>query len=281
MKRPVIPRKLCTMKRSKFDKMHKKVIKYNKTRKVIFETKSSTAKFIKQLEESQPNKTPVIPLHIYQVWDDKSNIPEPVKESIELLKKQNPEFIHHLYDNKECREFIQKNFDKEVVDAYDSVVPHAIKADLFRYCVMYKNGGIYLDSKYYCINGFKLIYLTDKEYWCRDLYQALHGIYNAILICKPNNDIMLKCIDLVVKQFNRKFYGSYGLCVSGPLMMKRFFTENQLNNLILAHEKIHLSERYILYSNHRILKYHPKYSKNPAQTSRHWPKYWKSRKFYK
>jgi mannosyltransferase OCH1-like enzyme len=43
---------------------------------------------------------PVIPLHIYQTWHDKKNIPLPVQKSIDKIKEQNPEFEHHLCDTK-------------------------------------------------------------------------------------------------------------------------------------------------------------------------------------
>jgi mannosyltransferase OCH1-like enzyme len=51
----------------------------------------------------------VIPLHIYQVWHNFKDMPTSVKESIQLLKEQNPEFEHHLYDEGMCRDYIQKN----------------------------------------------------------------------------------------------------------------------------------------------------------------------------
>ena len=110
-----------------------------------------------------------IPLHIYQTWHTK-HLSKKMKNCVEKLKKDNPEFEHHFYDIHECRTFIKENFDKEVLDAYDKLKPLAFKADLWRYCVLYKNGGVYLDIKYQCENGFKLINIVNskllvKEFW--------------------------------------------------------------------------------------------------------------------
>ena len=44
-----------------------------------------------------------------------------------------------------CREFIKVNFNPLVLKAYDTLIPTAYKADLFRLCVLYINGGIYGD----------------------------------------------------------------------------------------------------------------------------------------
>ena len=221
-----------------------------------------------------------IPLHIYQVWHDLKEMPSSVKESIHLIKEQNPEFEHHLYDETMCRSFIQEHFPKKVLHAYDSIIPHAYKADLWRYCILYKKGGIYLDSKYYGVEGFKLIQLTGKEYFCLDIPSSFSGIYNAILICKPKNKMMLQCINQVVKNVEENYYGSKPVCI-GPLMIKQFFTKDQIHQLELKYEYVNKIKRYIVYRGHRILKYNEAYQKEKAQQSEHWSKYWGARKLYK
>jgi mannosyltransferase OCH1-like enzyme len=220
----------------------------------------------------------VIPLHIYQVWHSKE-IPKPVQESIRLIQQQNPEFEHHLYDEPMCRQFIQDHFPKKVVDAYDSIVPYAIKFDLWRYCILYKKGGIYLDSKYYGINGFKFIQLTDREYFCRE--RLYYGICNSILICKPKNKIILKCIHKVIDNVNKKYYGAEGICATGPLMMQEFFSDSQINQMKLHFEYIDKNRKYITHNHCRILQYHKDYKKTKEQRHLHWTKYWKEHTMYK
>jgi mannosyltransferase OCH1-like enzyme len=169
----------------------------------------------------------VIPLDIYQTWVTK-DLSEKMKESIENLKKENPEFTHHLYDDTDCYNFILENFDKEVADAYDNLIPGAYKADLWRYCILYKKGGIYLDIKYYTVNGFKLIDLTDKEYFVRDIEGSGRGIYNAFMICKPGNPQLLKAINKVVENVKNKDYGKDLFSPTGPTLLRNQFTEEEL-----------------------------------------------------
>ena len=65
------------------------------------------------------------------------------------MKKCNPNFYHYLYNDEKCREFIKDFYSEDVLKAYDAIIPAAIKIDLWRYCVLYKYGGIYLDVKFF------------------------------------------------------------------------------------------------------------------------------------
>ena len=229
----------------------------------------------KNVNITKKTRRTVIPLHIYQVWHDKE-MPSSVKESINTLKAQNPEFEHHLYDEGMCRAYIKDHFPKRVVDAFDKVVPYALKADIWRYCILYKKGGIYLDSKYYGMNGFKLLQLTDKEYFCRDVKIAHSGIYNAFMICKPGNKKLLQSIKQFVKNTEENYYGWTPVCV-GPLMMKSFFTKNEFKKLDLECEKITFQKQYITFHGSRILQRHQYYHK---EKKNRWTEYWKNRTLY-
>ena len=109
----------------------------------------------------------LIPLNIFQTWYT-LDLPENMRRNIDLLKQNNPEFKHYLYDDEMCRNFIKENFNNDTLWAFDKLRPGAYKADLWRYCVLYIHGGIYLDIKFRSLNNFRLIELTDKEYWVKD-----------------------------------------------------------------------------------------------------------------
>ncbi len=55
--------------------------------------------------------------------------------------------IHYLFCDSDCRSFIAREYPPDVLMAYDRLIPTAFKADLWRYCVLYKYGGVYLDVK--------------------------------------------------------------------------------------------------------------------------------------
>ncbi len=216
----------------------------------------------------------VIPLKIYQTWFTKE-LPPKMKDNVEKLRKDNPEFEYNLFDDKDCRNFIKKYFSDDVLNAFDSLIPGAFKADLWRYCVLYINGGIYLDIKYGCINGFKLIVLTEKEHFCNDWDEKTilndigcdEGIYNAIMVCKPKNQILLKAIGRIVENVKNKYYGNNPLEPTGPYLLKEFFTTSQRKNFELNfYKRIH-DKYFIRYGLYIILQEYPDYRKEQKNTS--------------
>jgi mannosyltransferase OCH1-like enzyme len=185
------------------------------------------------------NKNSVIPRQVFLTWETK-DLPPKMAASVEKLKRDNPELVYYLYDNKERRNFIVKNFDNDIVKAYDALIPGAYRADLWRYCILYKLGGIYLDIKYHTVNGFKLVTMTDKEYFIRDIEPSGSGIYNAFIITKPGNKKLMNCINDLVKNVKNKYYGNSALYPTGPMLLINQFNENELSkfdNIALSTEK--------------------------------------------
>jgi phosphoglycolate phosphatase-like HAD superfamily hydrolase len=175
-----------------------------------------------------------IPLNIFQTWHTKELAPG-MRKAVDEIKFVNPEFKHYLYDDIDCRKFIEEYFDSKVLFAYDNLVPGAYKADLWRYCVLYVYGGIYLDIKYVCESGFKLFELTDKEYFVLDKPNSKiglstwvpgkKGIYNGLIVSKPNNIILLKAINKVVFNVQNGIYGINDLYPTGPGLLGLFFSD--------------------------------------------------------
>jgi hypothetical protein len=62
---------------------------------------------------------------------------------IESWKRSGWEY--HFWDDNSAAEFLSLHFPPEVREAYESIIPGAFKADLFRYCVLLIMGGIYAD----------------------------------------------------------------------------------------------------------------------------------------
>jgi mannosyltransferase OCH1-like enzyme len=219
------------------------LIKKNNINNVIEKIKHLPYKFFKPCYKS------IIPLKIFQTWHTK-DLPPKMREIVESLKSQNPRFKHYLFDDNDCREFIRKHFDHEVLNAYDSLIPGAYKADLWRYCVLYIHGGIYLDIKLNCINGFKLIELTEKNHLVRDRLGKL-SIYNALMACQKGSPFLWKAIYRIVINVNKRFYGKCPLEPTGPVMLGNIVLNNNLLKIVdMSHYK---DGGYILYKNRFII----------------------------
>jgi len=219
----------------------------------------------------------IIPLNIYQHWHTKE-LPHNMSIHSQLIKKNNPAFNYFLFDDDDCREFIKNNFSDDVLNAYNALVPSAYKSDLWRYCILYKNGGIYLDIKYRYINNFKLINLTEKEHFVRDNDGV--SIYNALICVKQQNDILLKAINKIVENVKCNFYGINDLQITGPKLLETFFDKNEIDNLDINMVLIN-NIHYLKYNNCFILGMYLTYRKEQQRNNYHsYGYYWNNKKVY-
>ena len=223
----------------------------------------------------------VIPCDIYQTWHTKL-LPPKMQSRVDTLKSQNPRFRHFLFDDSDCRIFIQTHFHSDVLYAYDHLIPGAYKADLWRLCVLYIHGGIYLDIKLICINGFKLIELTERNHFVKDRFGL--GMYNALMISQSGNVFLWKCIQTIVKNVKNRFYGQGPLEPTGPTLMKTVAFQNKYNvNLDLVH---FVDGGYILYKNYFVFSTeYPEYDAERNESFQHlqtkrYDKLWHERTIY-
>ena len=68
-----------------------------------------------------------------------------VDERIGNIKTLYPEFDVKFYDDEACIKFLESNYSNNYVKTFLKIKNGAHKADFFRYCVLYKNGGLYID----------------------------------------------------------------------------------------------------------------------------------------
>jgi hypothetical protein len=208
-----------------------------------------------EINKETSHAVTAIPLNLFQTWY-KLDLPDKMRQNVNLLKSQNPEFSHFLYDDNMCRSFIENNFEADVLWAYDKLIPGAFKADVWRYCILYIKGGIYLDIKFHCVNNFKLITLTEKENWVSERDQFLSeekGIYQALLISMPYNEKLKCCIDSIVTHAKTSYYGVHAICVTGPALLGMLFKSTflRLNKLkysedgqSIVYDKMSILQKY-------------------------------------
>jgi len=222
----------------------------------------------------------IIPLHLYTCWHTK-DLPSLMKENYDYLVESNPKITFHLYDENDCREFIKNNFEPDLLHAYDSLIPCSYKSDLWRFCVLYKNGGIYMDIKYRCVNGFKFISLTEKEYFVRDL--DINNVYTALIITLPGNEIMYKCIRQIVENVKNKFYGNGSLDPTGPALLANYFTQEERNSMEMYHSLTHCINKYYIVKDDRIiLRIYDGYrdEQSKFQKLKHYSQFWNEINIY-
>jgi mannosyltransferase OCH1-like enzyme len=208
-----------------------------------------------------------VPLVIYESWKS-HELPKGMRDNILRLLETNPEFDYYLYSDEECAAFIADNFDKDVLAAFHSLKPGAYKSDLWRYCILYKLGGVYLDIKYY--STVPLISIIDETstVFVKDLLK--YCIYNAFLISPPKNEIFRLCINNIVESCKNKLYRDNLLDITGPCLLGRILQgqngSKYIASLPFTHGVSLFMDRYIRYKDKVILKEYDSYRLEHAQS---------------
>jgi len=164
-----------------------------------------------------------VPLVIYESWQS-HDLPLGMHDNIYTMLEKNPEFDFYLFSDDDCIKFIKDNFDEDVVDAFNTLRPGAFKSDLWRYCVLYKKGGIYMDIKYYSTVPLINIIDENQTIFVRDsgAPRTENGcFYNGFMASPPNNEIFKDCIDDIVKSCKKQLYRSGVLDITGPCLLGR------------------------------------------------------------
>lgn len=161
-----------------------------------------------------------IPKKIIQTWETKSFTKE-FQQIINSWKIYNPDYDYVIFDKDEREEFIKKYFDKDILEAYKNIIPGAYKSDLFRYCYLYVNGGIYADIDSLCLGSLDKLMLPNINLVVAiDLnlndMDGKHNVFNGFICARPKNTIFLKCISTIVNHVKNNIIPQSKLAFSGP-----------------------------------------------------------------
>lgn len=171
-----------------------------------------------------------IPKIIHQTFRS-DDLPIELKKSVENLKSMNPDFEYRFYNDDDCFNFIKENYDKEILHLYEKINPKygSARADFFRYLLMYKIGGVYLDIKSSVSKPLNELILPTDEYilthwegrdWSDELNYYFGEFQNWHIICSPNHPFLEKTIENV-KENIRNYKGEKGkfsvLNLTGPI----------------------------------------------------------------
>jgi mannosyltransferase OCH1-like enzyme len=228
---------------------------------------------------STKNGSKYIPKNIYQLVQDKTKINYIFQLNIDYIKKLNPTWNYILYDDNDMIDYIKTNYGFRILNIYNMINPEygAAKADFFRYLLMYKEGGVYLDIK----SGMKYpldeIISEDDEYilshWSCKPQKEILGNENGEfqqwhIICRPNHPYLKAVINNVINNIlnydiEKDGVGKPGvLKVTGPII----YTQTIEPILFKYNHKLYKTNEYIglvynnLYTTKRVSNSHSHYS---------------------
>ena len=171
-------------------------------------------------------------MNVFQIYltDEECALPPVMKARSETIAALFENSIHTLHTNASLRNFIRDNYPEDVLAAYDKLVPYSYKADLARYCLLNKMGGWYFDIGLHTtlkrvvmkgIENLDMIVFSDIHKFTGTIWSALSGCFYS----KPDNPVLQKAIDLIVKNCKTEYYGRTYLDPTGPNLFGRALAE--------------------------------------------------------
>ena len=216
-------------------------------------------------------------------FDDISEDMEIILNSWNIVSEQ-----RLFYDDVCCRDFIQQKMPK-FLTSYDKIIPGAFKSDIWRLCVLYVTGGLYIDTHIRLLNtDLKKIICSYDYIFCIDEPTYNSYIYNAFMFVKnPNSKLILYILNTINLYINKKHIpidhlsitgpGIHGRCISAYLKIPTNFKEGELvvrgeRYLFIRHRKEeYLSYKGVDYAKCRYDKYRT--DLNKVRKTKHYSEY--------
>lgn len=185
---------------------------------------------------------------LYQTWHS-NVIPTYMKLCMDHNKHVCPYLNFKLFDINQCEKYLSNNFDHSYVHTYRKLKPYAFKSDFWRLCILYKEGGIYMDCKLRIINPKEFLNLlnSNQEYLLKDkneykdfeytdnngIVKYHLGIQNQLIITNKNNPFLQTVIDNIMHNVKYNIYTHNCLHVTGPSLLGKLYEFNNFTNPIL------------------------------------------------
>jgi len=191
-----------------------------------------------------------IPKIIHQTFKT-SHLPFLTRWHISRFRKKNPGYAYEFYDDERIEHFLANEFDSDVLALYRKINIGAAKADFFRYAILYRKGGIYVDIDS-GINGNldDFIRPDDVAIITHEGDPSLFAQW--ALIYSPGHPFLEKTIELVLENIRQNKYPHDVHKMTGPTVYTQAIQIALKNNPAIPHSILgtdyngHLKVKYKL-----------------------------------
>ena len=128
----------------------------------------------------------LIPPIIHFIWLG-GPIPDKNREWMKTWEVFHPDWIVKVWCDEDIPPFGLKN-----QEAFDQATNFGEKSDIFRYEILYRFGGMYVDSDFECIKPFDVLHKTCEFYTGASQHDEVN---NGLIGAKRAHPIMKACID--------------------------------------------------------------------------------------
>ena len=118
----------------------------------------------------------IVPKILYQAWE--GDLPKCIHDKNKLHLPENIDY--KLFTLKDMYVYLRDNWGERYVNLFTSYSKIAHKTDLWRYCILYDTGGIYMDADCVLVNDLKLILNYDLLFVTNN--RGIKNIFNGLLM---------------------------------------------------------------------------------------------------
>lgn len=151
-----------------------------------------------------------IPRVCHQTFSTKQ-LPDRVQQLVTLNRSRNPNIKFKLYDDADIDLYIRSHFSPRVHRCYKIINKNygASRADFFRYCVLYREGGVYLDIKSEITKNLFEDVVQPSDTAVLDIPRALEDFRSMhknwvweqwLLIFAPKHDYLRRAIERICNE---------------------------------------------------------------------------------
>lgn len=180
----------------------------------------------------------MIPKIIHQTWKTKE-IPEEWQEAVNSCKKINKNFKYILWTDVTMDDFVKKYYPS-FYKVYKSYTHQIQRCDAFRYLVLYKYGGVYLDMDIICNKNLNNLLHYDLVL-AHDINFNTSNLMNSFFMVIPQHPFFKFCIDkLSDYKDNFKYFGKHlhVMNSTGPSFLTNMVAEfGKIKNIYVLSKK--------------------------------------------
>ena len=177
----------------------------------------------------------MIPKTIHQIWI--GNLEPPVS-LMDSWKAKNPDFKYIIWDEDRIK---NEKFDTQT--KFDEIEEYCGKADIIRYEILNRYGGVYIDADSYCVHSLDN-FLLETSFAVYENEKVRKGLVaTGVLGFEPNHPLLSNILDIIKKiPVSKEETGKKAWQTVGPLLFTKIYNKTL--------PKIKIYPSYMFYPEH-------------------------------
>lgn len=230
-----------------------------------------------------------IPRHLIHIVPSHDALSDEFRQNLRQLARANPQWSQRVFSDEEAERFVADHFEARYSEALARIDPAygPARSDLMRYLIMYRLGGVYLDTKSGLDRSLDEFVQEDDEFvvsqWQNrpggkhenvgfhpELAHVPQGEYqNWVIVARPAHPFLMAVIEAVIQNIEGYSVRRFGVGKNGVLRVTGPIAYTLAIHSLLdrfPHRRVVCIEAGLLYavkggSQHHVLSHKLHYSR--------------------